>query len=136
MPTDIRNYRRVSPWQMEVNDKVKYYDANGNDLGHLLEKRVLIERTQSHFQDDKHYPGAYELKFSKGSYFKRIYDDPDYSETSTFYEEPAKVYRNDDADEEIVFKPLNKKGGRNRKQSKRRKTSKKRKHRRKSIRRR
>ena len=131
MATDITNYRRQSPWQMDVNDKVKYYDKDGNELGHLVEKHVLKERTYSPYYEG-FYPGAYTLEFSEGRHFENVYDDSNDSKTSNFYS-------NYDDGDKIVFKPVEgrfQKGGRNRKQSQRRKTSKKRKHRRKSIRRR
>lgn len=116
--TDIKNYEKISPWQInENNTNENYYDKNGKYLGHLEEKEVLEKRTYSPYYEG-YFPGRYNLKFSNGDKFERVLDlATDGVHGTFFYKEPAK-------------------GGRSRKQTKRRKTSKKRKARRKSIRRR
>jgi hypothetical protein len=143
MATDISNYEKVSPWKMKTNDNVEYYDKSGKNLGYLVEKKILKERTFNDY-DYLYYPGIYELTFSNGDIFKQVFDitecrHPNFcngniktgeSPLPTFYKKPAKVINDDNAGGERPFV-----GGRNRKQSKRGKTSKKRKHRRKSIRR-
>ena len=142
METDISNYKGVSPWQMNANNREEtYYDKNGNNLGYLAKKEVLKERNYSPYYDG-YYPGSYSLEFSKGKKFENISDTPPFrsqytKDPSYFYKDPSK-----DAGDEVVYKPLfsktqtTPKGGRKRKQSRNRKNSKKRKHRRKSIRRR
>lgn len=157
MTTDVRNYEKIAPWQMNENNRDEnYYDENGNYLGYLVKKKVLKERKYSPFYNG-YFPGTYNLEFSNGKKFENIVDwvynsgriGGTYGDL--FYKEPEKISRveqnnnidNDYAGDVVTYKPpfVTKtqntiKGGRSRKRSKHRKISKKRKHRRKTTHRR